>query len=229
MKLAPQALAIAATLLLHAAVAAIVAVGLFLDQKQATPSKSVEIRLMPSQPQAAPMVQAAPLASAPTPAPAQPKARHQASSKHRPQPKSAVVEPREAPHMAPPEASTESKAASASPSATIAAPAAAPAAVPGPPVKTSASDAAYASSNRVPPYPRLSRMNEEQGTVVLRVLVKGDGTAGAVEIKRSSGYPLLDESARSTVQTWRFKPATIDGKPVSEWYQVAIPFTLQNN
>ncbi len=65
--------------------------------------------------------------------------------------------------------------------------------------------------------------------MVLRVLVKAYGSAGAVEVKTSSGYPLLDESARSTVQTWRFNPATIDGKPVTEWYQVAIPFTLQEN
>jgi protein TonB len=131
----------------------------------------------------------------------------------------------------PPETSFEAKP---SPSATAAAPASPVAAAPGPatpvpPAKTSASDASYASSNRKPPYPRLSRINDEQGTVVLRVLVKADGTAGTVEVKNSSGYPQLDESARSTVQTWRFKPATVDGKPVTEWYQLAIPFTLQNN
>ena len=59
-------------------------------------------------------------------------------------------------------------------------------------------------------------------------MVKADGTAGAVEIRTSSGFPLLDESARSTVQGWRFNPATLDGKPVAEWYQLAIPFTLQD-
>lgn len=104
-----------------------------------------------------------------------------------------------------------------------------PIAQPTQPTRTSASEAVYASSNRPPPYPRLSRINEEEGRVVLRVLVKADGTAGAVEVLASSGYPLLDESARATVQTWRFKPATIDGKPVAEWYQVPIPFKLQNN
>lgn len=97
------------------------------------------------------------------------------------------------------------------------------------PVRTAATDAAYASTNRRPPYPRISQSNEEQGTVVLRVLVKADGTSGSVEIKQTSGYPRLDEAARSTVQTWRFAPATVDGKPVAEWYQLAIPFTLQNN
>lgn len=94
------------------------------------------------------------------------------------------------------------------------------------PVKTGASEAAYAASNRKPPYPRLSRSNNEQGTVVLRVLVKADGTAGQVEIKASSGYPLLDKSASQTVQAWRFNPATVNGKAVDEWYEVPIPFKL---
>lgn len=98
-----------------------------------------------------------------------------------------------------------------------------------PPARTEVSIASYASSNRKPTYPRLSRINEEEGTVVLRVLVKPDGTVGTVEIKTSSGYRLLDESARSTVQTWRFNPATVDGKPVAEWYQIPIPFTLRDN
>jgi len=117
-----------------------------------------------------------------------------------------------------------------SPAPTVqAAPVLPPVTATAPPTKTSASDATYTSTNRKPPYPRLSRINEEQGTVVLRVLVKADGTAGAVEVKNSSTYPLLDESAKTTVQTWRFKPATVDGKPVAEWYQLAIPFTLQEN
>ena len=96
-------------------------------------------------------------------------------------------------------------------------------------MRTSASEASYASTNRTPPYPRIALANGEEGTVVLRVLVTQEGTAGAVEVKTSSGHALLDESARKTVQTWRFKPATVDGKPVAEWYQVPIPFKLQNN
>lgn len=96
-------------------------------------------------------------------------------------------------------------------------------------MRTSASNASYAATNRTPPYPRISLSNGEEGTVILRVLVTPEGTAGAVEIKASSGHPLLDESARKTVMSWRFKPATVDGKPVAEWYQVPIPFKLQDN
>ena len=108
-------------------------------------------------------------------------------------------------------------------------PAAPPApALPAPPAKTGVSiPATYAASNRKPDYPAMSRRYEEQGTVVLRVLVQADGRAGAVEIKSSSGYARLDESAKATVQTWRFHPATSDGKPIAEWYQLSIPFKLQ--
>lgn len=74
----------------------------------------------------------------------------------------------------------------------------------------------------------MSQRLGEQGTVVLRVLVKADGHAGTVEVKSSSGYPRLDQSAVDAVKTWRFNPATVDGKPVDEWYQVPIPFKLHN-
>jgi protein TonB len=88
--------------------------------------------------------------------------------------------------------------------------------------------ARYAASNRKPEYPRMSRQMEEEGTVVLRVFVQADGSAGTVEIRTSSGFPLLDQSARNAVQSWRFEPATSDGKPVGEWFLIPIPFKLQN-
>lgn len=74
----------------------------------------------------------------------------------------------------------------------------------------------------------MSRRYGEEGTVVLRVLVKADGSAGQVEIRKSSGYPMLDDAAREAVQEWRFNPATREGKPVSEWYLVPVTFTLRN-
>ena len=89
--------------------------------------------------------------------------------------------------------------------------------------------AGYAGTNPKPVYPLLSRKLAEEGTVVLRILVREDGAAGEVRIQQSSGYPLLDESALSAVQRWRFHPASINRRPIAEWYQVAIPFKLQNN
>ena len=84
----------------------------------------------------------------------------------------------------------------------------------------------HAASNRKPDYPVLSRRNDEQGTVVLRVLVSASGHADKVQIRQSSGHPLLDESALNAVRVWRFRPATSNSQPIAEWYQLAIPFKL---
>ncbi len=86
----------------------------------------------------------------------------------------------------------------------------------------------FLASNAKPVYPLLSRKQEEQGTVQLHILVKADGKAGEVRVRQSSGYPLLDESALNAVRNWRFHPASVNNKPVSEWYQLAIPFKLHD-
>ena len=88
--------------------------------------------------------------------------------------------------------------------------------------------ARYAASNRKPSYPTLSQRFGEQGTTVLRVLVQADGNAGEVQITKSSGHELLDAAARAALRSWRFNPATSDGKAIAEWYQISIPFTLQD-
>ena len=216
--------AAAATIALHAALLAAVVAGLEADQPPDASPESLKIRLITPEPTAAvPLVPPVPAPQAPLPKTAQrerPALRPPVKPKPTP-PSSLDAAVQE------PDASVTAKAA---PLSQPAAPAAtAPPVPPAPPVRTSASEAAYASTNRVPPYPRISLSNGDEGTVVLRVLVTAEGTAGAVEIRTSSGFPLLDESARKTVMTWRFKPATIDGKPVAEWYQVPIPFKLQNN
>ena len=66
------------------------------------------------------------------------------------------------------------------------------------------------------------------GTVLLRVLVDEQGKPIDVEIERSSGYTLLDRSARSQVLGgWAFQPAMVDGKPVRAWARVPVNFDLR--
>lgn len=221
MNIAPPAsrlTAVSAALLLHVALIAAVLPRLAGLNKKITSPRPVTIELLHEQP-----MPPAPLPVAP-PMPPQPLPQKQPQPKPQSAPRP-MLEPREpaSSQIKSPEAPFDAKPAPSNSTAVAAAPAA-PA-----PVKTGVSiSASYAASNRKPPYPRLSRQNEEQGTVELRILVKADGNAGAVEIASSSGYPLLDESARGTVQTWRFNPATVDGKAVAEWYRVFIPFKLQN-
>ncbi|MDR1228493.1 MAG: energy transducer TonB [Azoarcus sp.] len=83
-------------------------------------------------------------------------------------------------------------------------------------------DADYLHNPR-PPYPPMSRRLGEQGTVTLRAYVLPDGSAGKVEIRKSSGSARLDEAARTAIMKWRFEPARMGSKPVPSW--VVIPFT----
>jgi len=86
-------------------------------------------------------------------------------------------------------------------------------------------DADYLS-NPKPPYPRASRQLAETGTVYLRVHVGPEGQALKVELKRSSGFPRLDQSALDTVAQWRFVPAKRGTLQVASWVVVPVVFSL---
>jgi protein TonB len=75
------------------------------------------------------------------------------------------------------------------------------------------------SGNAAPPYPASARRMGEQGEVRLDVHVGADGTVLDVQLRATSGSPTLDRTAIDTVRRWRFRPATVDGQPVPEWYR----------
>jgi len=87
-------------------------------------------------------------------------------------------------------------------------------------------DAAYLQ-NPSPAYPTLSRRLKEQGKVILRVRVNPAGTADEVQVRTSSGFPRLDESARDTVAHWRFAPARRGAEAISEWVLIPVSFRLE--
>ncbi len=82
-------------------------------------------------------------------------------------------------------------------------------------------------NNPSPVYPPMSRRLEEQGTVVLKVLVGVDGKAQNVAIKNSSGFDRLDNAAVETVKNWRFIAAKNHEKLVPSFVQVPIKFVLE--
>ena len=78
-----------------------------------------------------------------------------------------------------------------------------------------------------PEYPPSSRRAGEAGTVILEVYVNANGRAEDVRVKKSSGYPKLDDAAvREVKRSWRLVPGTEDGKPVPMWGQFAVTFKL---
>jgi protein TonB len=56
-----------------------------------------------------------------------------------------------------------------------------------------------------PEYPRASLVNEEQGTVVLSLLVGTDGKVSDSKVEKSSGFKNLDKAAMKISQC-KFKP-----------------------
>ena len=67
-----------------------------------------------------------------------------------------------------------------------------------------------------------------EGAVLLSVVVKADGSVGAVDVKESldSVYG-LDESAVKAMKQWEFRPGTKDAKPVAVRIEVKMAFTLK--
>ena len=86
--------------------------------------------------------------------------------------------------------------------------------------------AAYLN-NPAPAYPSLARRMGDQGKVMLRVNVNTEGRAQDVQVRTSSGFPRLDETALNTVKQWRFVPARQGDQPVSAWVLVPIVFRLE--
>ncbi len=78
-----------------------------------------------------------------------------------------------------------------------------------------------------PEYPREVLMNEEQGTVRIRVLVDTSGKVIDAKVKKSSGSKILDKAATKAYSLCTFKPAMKDGVPQQDWYEIEYPFVIE--
>jgi len=79
-----------------------------------------------------------------------------------------------------------------------------------------------------PQYPHDEMRARHQGTVTLLFQVGGDGKVGDAKVGKSSGFPALDEAARSALASCRFQPAIgPDGQPVASWAPVQYVWSLE--
>ena len=77
-----------------------------------------------------------------------------------------------------------------------------------------------------PNYPDRSIELNQEGTVLIRVLLTEDGESIEFRLWRSSGFALLDNAALSAIRKWRFKPAEINGQKATAWVQIPVNFKL---
>lgn len=78
----------------------------------------------------------------------------------------------------------------------------------------------------VPPlYPSLARSQHVSGNVTIDALI--DATGRVTTMKVVSGPSLLHQAAMDALKKWKYRPATLDGKPTPMHLTVTIQFRLQ--
>lgn len=82
--------------------------------------------------------------------------------------------------------------------------------------------------NPPPDYPSSSRRANEQGRVLLKVIVSTKGEAEDVQLDTSSGYSRLDQAAIQAVKKWQFIPAKRNNQPIRASVLVPVKFSLEN-
>lgn len=67
-----------------------------------------------------------------------------------------------------------------------------------------------------------------EGRVVLRVIIRKDGSVGAIRIHQSLDSD-LDRAAIAAVALWEFEPATVDGEPINVLADIEVDFKLEHS
>jgi protein TonB len=83
-------------------------------------------------------------------------------------------------------------------------------------------------SDLQPPYPDSEIRRQREGTVVIRVTIGANGrvtAASKVSATSDAFYAATERHARSE---WRFRPATVDGRPIESQKTMTVQFRLDN-
>jgi TonB family protein len=73
-------------------------------------------------------------------------------------------------------------------------------------------------------YPADAVKLHHEGTVTLSFTITEQGTVTDPTIVHSSGYPELDAAALACVPSWRYRPATQNGKPAAVLWKAQVKF-----
>lgn len=79
-----------------------------------------------------------------------------------------------------------------------------------------------------PYYPPELACRQIGGQTLLDVSLAANGLPVRVSVARSSGVKALDDSALAAVREWKFRAATVRGRPASSKLQVPVTFNPPN-
>jgi protein TonB len=94
---------------------------------------------------------------------------------------------------------------------------------PTPPVRV---EATLVSGELQPPYPASEQRMEREGTVVIRLTIGTNGRVVAAEKVRATNDAFYAATERHALARWRFRPATLDGRPVEGRKTLTVHFRL---
>ena len=80
--------------------------------------------------------------------------------------------------------------------------------------------------NPPPDYPVEAYRAKIEGTTVVRIGVRADGTVEFVEVAQTSGHEMLDKAAVRALRNWRFTPGLNQGVPAPFVLRLPIVFKL---
>jgi len=83
-------------------------------------------------------------------------------------------------------------------------------------------------SGSPPVYTVEARKDRVTGVVILEAIIDEQGNV--TDVKVLKGLPAgLDQAAVKAVETWKFRPATLDGRPVPVYYTLTVNFTMETD
>lgn len=88
-------------------------------------------------------------------------------------------------------------------------------------------DSRYAEAFR-PPYPATELRAQRDGVVQLRVTIGTDGRVRAVERLSATSDAFWAAAERQALNRWRFRPATVDGRPVESVKVMTLRFRIED-
>jgi len=79
-----------------------------------------------------------------------------------------------------------------------------------------------------PKYPSEAKVKKISGTVVLTALITSEGSITGLDVI-ASPHPLLAKSAVDAVQKWKYRPYTLNGKPVAVETTISVHYNIGSN
>ncbi len=77
-----------------------------------------------------------------------------------------------------------------------------------------------------PDYTEIARKTRTEGLVIVQAIIDKHGDVTNVRVLKPLPMGLTEEAVKA-IKQWKFKPATLGGKPVDVYYNLTINFQLQ--